>query len=284
MPGPFARLGHYLQDLLEDHRQGYRRYLVPEERRVFAVRRHWAILVPPAGMLLAGLVVTGAALWYLPSSLDLVKEVCIWGCAALTGYLAWQLWQWRTERFVATDQRVLLTQGLLYRRVGTLPLIKVTDLSYERSVFGRIVGYGTFVFESAGQDQAMRQVTWVPCPDVTYRLLVADMFKSPADPYDVAHMAERMGHYDDVTDLLRVRPHQPSDPLPPHEDASRPIPVHLPVPDAGADSGADSRTGSRVESRADTIYRSADLRAARDSVGTAAIPYYRDGTEATDAD
>ena len=46
-----------------------------------------------------------------------------------------------------------------------MPLIKVTDMSYNRSVPGRILGYGRFVMESAGQDQALREVNWVPDPD-----------------------------------------------------------------------------------------------------------------------
>ena len=33
-----------------------------------------------------------------------------------------------------------------------MPLAKVTDMSFQRSPIGRILGYGEFILESAGQD------------------------------------------------------------------------------------------------------------------------------------
>jgi hypothetical protein len=57
-----------------------------------------------------------------------------------------------------------------------MPLVKVTDMSYNRSPLGRLLGYGTFVMESAGQDQALRRVEWVPQPDQTYRAICAEIF------------------------------------------------------------------------------------------------------------
>jgi len=57
-----------------------------------------------------------------------------------------------------------------------MPLTKVTDMSYNRSPLGRLLGYGTFVMESAGQDQALRTVGWVADPDHTYRVICAEIF------------------------------------------------------------------------------------------------------------
>ncbi len=52
----------------------------------------------------------------------------------------------------------MLNYGVFTRRVAMMPLMKVTDMSYNRSVLGRLVGYGEFVLESAGQEQALRTV------------------------------------------------------------------------------------------------------------------------------
>ena len=57
-----------------------------------------------------------------------------------------------------------------------MPLTKVTDMSYNRSPLGRLLGYGTFVMESAGQDQALHTVGWVADPDRTYRAMCAEIF------------------------------------------------------------------------------------------------------------
>jgi hypothetical protein len=47
-----------------------------------------------------------------------------------------------------------------------------------------VLGYGQFVLESAGQDQALRTITFIPHPDETYRLLVATIFDRGQGPSD----------------------------------------------------------------------------------------------------
>ena len=98
--------------------------------------------------------------------------------------MAWKLAEWRHDWFVATDKRLLLFYGFITRKVSMMPLMKVTDMSYERSVPGRILGYGRFVMESAGQDQALHEVNWVPEPDEHYRAICAEIFgvADHADP------------------------------------------------------------------------------------------------------
>ena len=76
---------------------------------------------------------------------------------------------WRRDWFVATDKRFLLFYGFIRRKVAMMPLLKVTDMTYDRSLLGRIFGYGTFLLESAGQDQALSNIDHVPDADANYR-------------------------------------------------------------------------------------------------------------------
>ncbi len=168
-------------------RPRYEPYLVDRERVVFAIRRHWAILLRPTLYLFAAFALTLGLVVVLPAGLVLVAEVAVWACLALAAYLAWQVAEWRREFLVTTDKRLLLVSGLIETTVSTMPLRKVTDLSYVRSVPGHLLGYGTFVLESAGQDQAMRTINWIPDPDHTYRLVVADMFGIPGPEPDARH-------------------------------------------------------------------------------------------------
>jgi PH (Pleckstrin Homology) domain-containing protein len=62
----------------------------------------------------------------------------------------------------------LLIEGILTRKVAIMPLNKVTDLTYERSLAGRMLGYGVFVVESAGQHQAFSRIEYLPTPDSLY--------------------------------------------------------------------------------------------------------------------
>jgi hypothetical protein len=69
-----------------------------------------------------------------------------------------------------------------------MPLVKVTDMRFSRSIVGRLLGYGEFRLESAGQDQALGRIPWVADPDATYRELCAIIFtpQAPNVPRPVA--------------------------------------------------------------------------------------------------
>jgi hypothetical protein len=65
-----------------------------------------------------------------------------------------------------------------------MPLTKVTDMSFRRSFGGRMLGYGEFVVESAGQDQALRNIDHIPYPEQLYLLICGMIFPSSADAAD----------------------------------------------------------------------------------------------------
>ncbi len=78
---------------------------------------------------------------------------------------------WWIERIVITDKRMMLAQGIITHRVGMMPLGKVTDLTFERSLSGRMFGYGTIIVESAGQIQALNRIDYMPQPEEVYEAL-----------------------------------------------------------------------------------------------------------------
>jgi membrane protein YdbS with pleckstrin-like domain len=162
-------------DAIARHRV-LRRYLLDGERVVTAVHPHWAKVAEPVASAALGLVL---ALWLdsiLPASVGHAADVLWWLWILIVVRTAWRLVEWRHDWFVATDKRLILTYGLVAQKVAMMPLSKVTDMSYNRSPIGRVAGFGTFVMESAGQDQALRRVSWVPDPDHTYRAICAEIF------------------------------------------------------------------------------------------------------------
>ena len=152
------------------------RYLLDGERLVTAVHQHWGkVAEPVATAVAAGML----ALWVdatIPPELGLVSTVLWWAWFAVLARTAYKIAEWRHDWFVATDKRLLLFYGFVTRKVSMMPLSKVTDMSYNRSIPGRMLGYGRFVMESAGQDQALREVNWVPDPDQHYRAICAEIF------------------------------------------------------------------------------------------------------------
>lgn len=161
--------------------RGIERYLLPSERRVVAVRRHWARLLEPALSALGGLVVLFWLDHDLPLGMSLVRTVLLAGWAVLAARFAWQLLLWREDWFVVTDRRLLVRSGLITRRVSMMPLIKVTDMSFSRPPVGRLLGYGEIVIESAGQEQALRRIRHLPNPDGLY-LEICDLLFGPKAP------------------------------------------------------------------------------------------------------
>lgn len=150
--------------------------LLPGETLVVAVHKHWARLAEPAASAAAAFVVALFIDSNVTSSTQIVGDVAWIGFAVVLVRLLWELLQWRHTWFVATDKRLLLRYGLITHKVAMMPLTKVTDMSYERPIPGQIVGYGRFIMESAGQDQALRVINWVPNPDETYRAICAEIF------------------------------------------------------------------------------------------------------------
>jgi membrane protein YdbS with pleckstrin-like domain len=151
------------------------RYLAADETNVLEVRRHIVILVRPLVAALIAIVVAGMIGWATsPSSgsetVDLVAGLIALAFAARLG---WRTWQWHVDRIVVTDQRIFEVSGILTRKVASMPLTRVTDMTYRRSLLGRLHGYGDIIVESAGQDQALSHIECLPHPDDFYRTITS---------------------------------------------------------------------------------------------------------------
>ena len=141
------------------------KFLLANEHQVVCVRFHLAKLLGPASLVFAGLIVA-ALLSSVTHGNGLAVVWLAWGILLL--WLIWKLLNWLVDYFVVTSKRVLLATGFLVRKVEMMPLVKVTDMSYQQSLRGRVLKYGRFIFESAGQEQALREVDYIPDPEQHY--------------------------------------------------------------------------------------------------------------------
>jgi hypothetical protein len=80
------------------------------------------------------------------------------------------------RHFLVTRRRVLLTSGVIIRTVAVMPLRRITDLTWKETFWGQVLGYGTFRFESAGQQQGLDVVTFMPDAGKLYKRLSELMF------------------------------------------------------------------------------------------------------------
>jgi membrane protein YdbS with pleckstrin-like domain len=167
------------------------RYLFPTERYRGEWRKHWIHLI---NHILVGALAT-LALGYLTGFLakqDMpsLSVVAVVVYALVMGWVAWSVADWYYDRFILTNKRVMVVRGLITRNVAMMPLLRVTDMKYEQSPLGRMLNYGTFVLESAGQDQALREVKHLPNPNELYLRVVEEMYEPAAVEARLGRQAE----------------------------------------------------------------------------------------------
>lgn len=158
------------------------RYLFPTERYRGEWKKHLIHLFWP---MVIGVLATFALGWLsgLLARLDNMQALTtigILGWLAVMGYVAWKVADWHFDRFILTNKRVMVVHGIITRKVAMMPLLRVTDMKYEQSPIGRILNFGTFVLESAGQDQALREVPHLPNPNELYLRVVEEMYEPAA--------------------------------------------------------------------------------------------------------
>ncbi|MBE2998148.1 PH domain-containing protein [Nocardiopsis sp. HNM0947] len=153
------------------------RYLLPHEQDVVTIRRHPAVLIGPVSAVLAALIVAGILSNTAIANSTASLAIIWWLWLLMLVWFVWQVAEWSVDYFVITSARLLLTTGLITRQVNMMPLGKVTDMRFERTLLGRFLGYGTFVMESAGQDQALSKINFIPYPEQLYLEVVGLIFK-----------------------------------------------------------------------------------------------------------
>ncbi len=109
---------------------------------------------------------------------------------ALVAHAAWSALSDHMDRFVITNMRVFRVRGVLSRRIATMPISRILDITVEQPLLGRLLGYGHFVFESAAQEQGLRDIRYVGDPngrDLTIQRVVQRSglrgLRATRDPY-----------------------------------------------------------------------------------------------------
>jgi uncharacterized membrane protein YdbT with pleckstrin-like domain len=128
--------------------------LTDDEVVVLDLHPHWVRLVRPV---LVGVVVLGLAVlavFFAPngSAQKPLQYLVLIVAVGLLIYFTVTPWvRWITTRYVITNERVLLRTGVLTRSGRDIPLIRLNDVTFEHTLFERMVGSGTLTIESAGE-------------------------------------------------------------------------------------------------------------------------------------
>jgi membrane protein YdbS with pleckstrin-like domain len=79
-------------------------------------------------------------------------------------YLVLKRLEERYTSYIVTDSRIMRLRGILSRRAHSIPWVRVTDLTYRQTGWGRLFGYATLRIESANEESGLRDLEGVSDP------------------------------------------------------------------------------------------------------------------------
>ena len=140
---------------------GYPQSLLSEGEVIqFQLRPHFRALLIPMLWLLAevGLLLLGAVV--IPIPFISIPLIILAGIIFVMG-TAVPFLRWLTTQYVFTNRRIITRKGIITRDGRDMPLAKVNNVSFQQSLFGRILNYGDLEIESAA-DTGMLRIRDVP--------------------------------------------------------------------------------------------------------------------------
>jgi membrane protein YdbS with pleckstrin-like domain len=179
--GPSVPPGSRMAPLEDEASRHASRYLFPTEKFRGEWKRHWIQLAKEGLIAVVATIAMGyIAGWLTKHNQTEMRTavLIIWALVIL--WCSWRVADWWYDRFILTNKRVMVVSGIFTRNVAMMPLLRVTDMKYVQSLTGRMFGYGHFELESAGQDQALRNIRNLPNPNELYLRIVEEMYEPEA--------------------------------------------------------------------------------------------------------
>lgn len=131
-------------------------HLAPGEIVLHNLRTHPKVLFT---RVLIGIVLMISAIYYIldlyafmPPGVNIGAGVVL--CAVASYYCVWPFLQWRSNRYLVTDRQIISLNGVLYHKVHSSPLSRVSDLNVERGILDRMFNCGTLVILNAAGEFA----------------------------------------------------------------------------------------------------------------------------------
>lgn len=123
------------------------RLLYDDEEVFYLARKHPSTLYRSGLMfVVAAFLGSIAGFGFDPGRANDFVDLLAGGLVALIGLrFLMQLLRWRNEYAVVTQRRLIVTSGLLSRKVTTIPISRIQGVTLERSFAGRLQRSGTVV-------------------------------------------------------------------------------------------------------------------------------------------
>lgn len=91
--------------------------------------------------------------------------------ALLVLHAAWRSLVVRRDVLVVTNLRVFRVSGVINQRRAGMPIARIVDITVDKPMLGRMLGFGHLTFENAAQEQGLRDIRFVPEPDLREQII-----------------------------------------------------------------------------------------------------------------
>jgi uncharacterized membrane protein YdbT with pleckstrin-like domain len=133
------------------------RLLADDEQLVLVLRRHIKVLFVPFVIFVIVVAAVGATVLVPAGAQPWVSIVA--AAAGLVVLVRWTLWPllvWANTQYAVTTRRLILRGGVFNRSGHDMPLSRLNDVSFSHNLLERMLGCGTLVVESGGEQGQLR--------------------------------------------------------------------------------------------------------------------------------
>jgi uncharacterized membrane protein YdbT with pleckstrin-like domain len=153
------------------------------EEVVIDTRTHVKVLFVPALLLILFAALTGFLLT-LPSGNGTAATVVRWAIVIVAvvvtvWFVLLPFLQWLAATYTLTNRRLITRGGIITRRGRDIPLARISDVNFEKSVLDRILGCGTLIVSDATEQSG---VVLTDIPDVEAFHLTLNEMLFPTAP------------------------------------------------------------------------------------------------------
>lgn len=129
------------------------------ERLIAETGKHWKVtFFPWIRVVIGSLIALGGLVFdssFIKIALGILGLVII-------GQALWFIVYEQRDRFVITNQRIFRVWGVFNMKKVSVPLLRILDITVDKPILGRILGYGHFTFKSAAEVEGLNFIDHVP--------------------------------------------------------------------------------------------------------------------------
>lgn len=131
------------------------RLLADDEKLVLVLRRHVKVLFVPFVIFVGVAVLIGLSV-LIPGQPWPLVVIGALGLVVLIRWTFWPLVVWANTTYAITTRRLIIRTGVLNRSGHDMPLSRLNDVSFSHNIVERMLGCGTLIVESAGEQGQLK--------------------------------------------------------------------------------------------------------------------------------